>query len=203
MKNISELNVREMLYCDINTITEIHLKAFQGFFLEKMGPMFLRNYYKHTLSYQHTIALVIEGSDKEIMGFCVGYKYPNNFYKYFKKNSFKFIPSILVGLIKNPTILIDIIKNVFRVNNYSNEASNIDKFELASIGVKNNKKGIGSILIKEFISEVNAVDKVDIVLTTDKYNNDKVHIFYQKHGFMPSKDITRGQRVLTEYILKK
>lgn len=194
------IQTRQMNIEDIDSVVKIHQSAFKGFFLDQLGPMFLKKYYTYTLKYSDSIALVSYDNDKKITGFCVGFLNPAEFYNFFYAHKIELMPSILVGFIRRPIILINIIKNIFRVNNERKAVFNENHCELASIGVKNNTKGIGSILLKQFIQSVENTDAKKIALTTNKYNNEKVHNFYIKHGFFKKKDIIRDKRILTEFI---
>lgn len=196
------IRTRQMNIEDIESVVKIHQSAFKGFFLDQIGPMFLKKYYMYSLKYNGSIALVSYDNDKKITGFCVGFLNPAKFYNFFYSHKIELIPSILIGFIRKPIILINIIRNIFRVNNERKTVLNDNQYELASIGVKTNTKGIGSILLKQFIKSVENTDSKKIVLTTNKYNNENVHIFYQKHGFLKKKDIIRGERTLTEFIYK-
>ena len=196
------IQIRQMNTDDIESVVKIHQNAFKGFFLEQMGSMFLKKYYMYTLKYKDSIALVSHDNDKKIIGFCVGFFNPGEFYNFFYAHKIELIPSILTGFIRKPIILINIIRNIFRVSNERKIVSNNNQYELASIGVETNTKGIGSILLKQFIKSVEDAGSKKIVLTTNKFNNEKVHTFYKKHGFFEKKDIIRGERILTEFVYK-
>ncbi len=190
-----------MIAKDIDHIVKIHQRAFKGFFLEQMGPIFLKNYYKYIYKYHGSIALVAQDDKKNILGFCVGFKNPSNFYKFFYSNKIQLIPSIFIGFLRRPKILISILRNIFRVNSEANIESNENQFELSSIGVDPNSKGIGGILLKEFIEIVRSKGSSEIVLTTNKFGNNKVHNFYKSHGFVEKEDIIRGERILKKFTL--
>ncbi len=56
---------------DLDAVVEIHLLSFPGFFLSKIGPSFLKCYYREIITYEggHLLAAQNAGS---IIGFVAG-----------------------------------------------------------------------------------------------------------------------------------
>lgn len=100
----------------------------------------------------------------------------------------RLIPSLLIGVIRSPSLFVSVFRNVFRIIKSSNIPININEetsrlCELSSIAVLAGEKGVGAILLNEFIGKAWAMGSLEIRVSTDADNNEKVHNFYLKNGF--------------------
>lgn len=50
--------IRKMVASYLGSVVAIHKEAFEGFFLTRMGPRFLRAYYQAVLDFEASISLV-------------------------------------------------------------------------------------------------------------------------------------------------
>lgn len=77
--------------------------------------------------------------------------------------------------------------------------------ELSSLAVHPNAtgKGVGSRLVRRFLSEAEARGARRVVLTTDAHGNAAVNSFYLSLGFSLTRTFeARRGRVLNEYVLE-
>lgn len=200
-------SIRMMNKVDLDDIVNVHQQAFQGFFIEQMGPSFIKAYYNVLLSYEGSIAYVYVGKRGFIEGFVVGFIEPPAFYKKFFRSGFQFVLPIFAGIVHNPKLLIKIFENIKRVVISGRPSSQfvLDKntVELSSIAVVTSAKGIGSLLIGAFSKEVWAHGLTNITLTTDYEDNELVNNFYVKHGFTTNGLEVRKGRKLMRYTLSR
>lgn len=193
------MEVRPATKNDLDAIVNIHINAFQGFFLTKMGKRFLKLYYAIVLSYKNSLTLVCVQENKTV-GFVTGFFNPNGFYSYFSSQKKRFIIPIAISLAKNPKLIKRILYNFKRVRNITEKDNQI---ELSSIAVHADMQGksIGKILLGEFIHESKKYSPENIYLTTDAENNEPVNRFYAANGFMLEKQYLSQDRLMNLYKL--
>ena len=192
---------------DLVPVVDVHQAAFPGFFLEQMGPAFLKIYYRLVLEYEGSIAKVYTSEIGIVEGFVVGFVKPGAFYKHFVLSAPRLFLPIAYGVISNPRLLINVFENFFRLVTSEREYSKflIDKHtaELASIAVAGSARGVGSSLIKAFIESAWGLQLTTVTLTTNYDNNEPVKQFYLKHGFINAGTEIRKGRKMTRYLLKR
>lgn len=188
-----------MTQSDIEDVIKIHKKSFVGFFLTRMGANFLRIYYQSALDFKDSITLVAyDDINKRNIGFAVGFRKPEEFYEFFKKRRKYLIPTMLLRLIRNPSMITAIIENSKRIERNSQHKMN--EIELSSIASEERGKDVGRELLKEFIIQAALGPDKRIVLTTDADENDSVRRFYEKNGFTLKGYESRGKRKLCIYV---
>jgi ribosomal protein S18 acetylase RimI-like enzyme len=191
--------IRKMSHDDLASVVAIHQRAFKGFFLDQMGSAFLRAYYRSVLNHSSSIALVYLGDGPDIFGFVVGFVNPRCFYKELKRSAYKFFFPIVLGLVRDPRLLFRILSNVSRISTEATTEVNPDSAELSSIGVAKSGLGAGGELLDAFTAEVWRKGVKEIHLTTDSDDNEAVHNFYRKFGFMQQGLESRQGRDLAKF----
>ena len=188
-----------MMLADVDSVVQIHLSSFAGFFLSFMGPSFLREFYKSTLSDKTGIALISTQAD-EIAGFAVGTTEPHGFYRRIILNNWHhFLTASLMPILKKPQTMFRLARRLLtsvQSNYIENEAL------LLSIAIHPSRQGqgIGKQLIKGFSTEAGIRGAASISLTTDKLNNDMTNHFYIRTGFSHARSfITAEGRQMNEY----
>jgi len=185
---------------DLKIIVDIHIKAFPGFFLTKLGPKFLSKYYNLMLSHEKKIFLVAE-KDGYPIGFVAGFLQPSNFYAYVRKHKNILLFALIPIIFRNPFLIPRIISN-FCSTKKKEQENKVIKCELASIAVNPDYagQGLGKKLVKAFI-EISQKKNADIIyLTTDVNNNEVVNNFYQSLGFSLYRTfMAPGNRLMNEY----
>ena len=126
---MSVISLRKMTESDLHIVVKLHQQAFQGYFLEQMGPSFIKAYYKIVLAYKGSITYVYQGRDSFVEGFVVGFINPVAFYKKFTRSGLQLFYPILSGVIRNPKLLLKIVENIRRVFSVKSQSSTffIDK----------------------------------------------------------------------------
>lgn len=192
--------IRPMRAVDIHSVVEVHRQAFKGFFLDRMGPGFLKQYYATVMDYPESVTLVA-AQEGEVVGFATGFKNPAGFYAHFRARRLRFVPAILLATLRRPTLIRLVLGNALRM------ARRVDPDprcgELSSIGVVARRGGVGSCLLSAFCESMfcNGVDR--IILTTDEKGNDATRRFYTARNFRLKSVELRGDRSLCVYELDR
>ncbi|MEZ9036662.1 GNAT family N-acetyltransferase [Vibrio cyclitrophicus] len=172
---------------DLETLVDIHIEAFDGFFLTSLGKGFLHSLYEQFLVQKLGILRVAYNENQTIVGFSAGSINPAAFFSIIKKKEwFKFLTAALPALIKQP---ITVIKKIFHSVYYSGDSGDAitDGVLLSSLAVLPNLEGnsIGSYLLNDFECYVSSLEKNRVIyLTTDAENNEFVRRFYEKNNYI-------------------
>lgn len=175
--------IRKATINDVDTIVEIHLNAFEGFFLTSLGAEFLRFYYSCFVRSNETVTMIAE-ENGVIYGFSASSKFCKGFNsRLIKRNLIAFgLLSFKLLLIK-PISLLRLVKNLSKKG--ENVIDNEDYAELYSIGVCKSAqgKGVGKMLLlkSEQVMKEEGVTRVS--LTTDFDNNEQAVGFYHSMGY--------------------
>ena len=143
------MNIRKATINDVDTIVEIHLDAFKGFFLTSLGSAFLKFYYTCFVKSSETVTMVAE-EEYMVYGFSASTKVCKGFNsRLIKNNLFAFGMFSLKMLFTSPKALIRLAKNLTKKG--EGVEDNEDYAELYSIGVSKSAqgKGVGKKLISE------------------------------------------------------
>lgn len=175
--------IRKATINDVNTIVEIHLNAFEGFFLTSLGAEFLRFYYSCFVRSNETVTMIAE-ENGVIYGFSASSKFCKGFNSRLIKSNL-----IAFGLLSFKLLLIKPISLLRLVKNLSKKGENVidneDYAELYSIGVCKSAqgKGVGKMLLlkSEQVMKEEGVTRVS--LTTDFDNNEQAVGFYHSMGY--------------------
>jgi GNAT superfamily N-acetyltransferase len=183
---------------DPSDLAVVHVRCFPDFYTTKMGFAFVKEYYSTVLDYPEKIALVAKEKGKTL-GFAVGFYNPHNFYQKLKKKKIKLLLVSLVKLLKNPNLLLRTLSNSNRINTENFLENSI---ELSSIAVLPESRGIGSILLQEFLKRASETPHSVVSLTTDAKNNDDVNSFYLKNGFHLTETYDDNGRIMNKYSIE-
>jgi len=175
---------------NIESIAEIHIAAFHGFFLTSLGKGFLKLYYSCGLKSKESIFLCALDEGGGIAGFCFGTKLSNGFHKrLIINNLFSFALFGIKLFLSRPKAILRLMVNLEKKVSDKDDGNYA---ELLSIAVSPNtsQKGIGKALLKAFEEEVKTNNSKRIALTTDLYDNYAVVSFYQNAGYIRFSEFT-------------
>lgn len=179
------MEVRQAAENDIEAIVNIHISAFQGFFLTLLGPRFLKSLYMAFLKREYGILRVAITAEGEVMGFAAGTVLPQSFFSQLRKEQWlSFFFKALPSLLKKPTIVVK--KLYFALFYKGDEPASLSNVSLlSSIAVSPDMAGqsVGRLLITDFEAQVKRAGSRALYLTTDKVSNDKVVFFYERAGY--------------------
>lgn len=168
----------------LDAIVQIHLAAFEGFFLEFLGMRFLKELYRGFLEEPACLCLVaIDRND--VVGFAVGTTEPEEFFRRLLRRRWpRFVSAGAGALILHP---LRVGKKFLLALRYRGERPQEvpNATLLSSIGVipGGRGKGIGRILISSFCDMAQISGASAVFLTTDRYENEAVNEFYLSNEF--------------------
>ena len=196
-----ENSIRPMQHLDVLAVVDIHIQAFQGFFLSFLGPRFLQELYSAIIADPSGIAFTFH-EDDNLLGFVVGTDQPSGFYRrLLRRRWWRFALASFMPLLKNPTI----IPRLFRAFSMPQQGdAGKECGTLMSIAVlpEAQGNGVGKELVGAFLQEASRRKLKQVNLTTDKLNNDAVNLFYQRLGFKCIRSlVTPEGREMNEYLM--
>lgn len=168
---------------DVNEIVEVHLKAFNGFFLTSLGPSFLNAYYSSFMKEKNSILLVAKDRSHSVVGFCAGGKNSGTFNVILVlKNLLTFLRVGILMLVNSPRSILRLAMNMRKPTLKRLE----NDFELQSIATQPSLRGMGIArdLLTVFEKMVFSKGFTSVTLTTDKNENDDVVRFYIQNGYL-------------------
>jgi ribosomal protein S18 acetylase RimI-like enzyme len=189
---------------DLAAIVTIHQKAFQHFFLTRMGATFLRRYYEHVLHYASGIVLVSEWNGI-LGGFACGFGDPAEFYRSMWRQRLTFALPALGALLRNPFLGGHMINAVRRIQT-SATAGLPSSCELSSIAVTPEAagNGLGKELLRAFLEHSWARRAQCVYLTTDAAGNEAANALYREIGFQQARCFQQQKgRWMNEYVFHR
>lgn len=178
----NSIKIRLLECADVNSVAEIHLRAFPGFFLSFLGYSFLRQYYLSIVKLAQYGLVATKGN--AVLGFAVGIDCDSGFYKkLLKSKGIRFALASLQAIIKKPSVLPRLIRALGKHSPIQNDG--VPTVQLTSIGVMPEMLGcgVGHLLIEEFSSHIAQRGFKRIVFETDAEKNERVCRFYMKEGY--------------------
>jgi len=192
--------VRKVTLQDIESIVDVHIESFPGFFLSALGAPFLRHFYAGIASAREGIAFVYLNDAGRPAGFVAGTSNPRGFYsRLLKRSWYKFAFASLVPILKKPAIATRIARALLHP---SENPPGEDVTGLYSIGVLPELQGTGAgkKLVQAFLDEARGRGCRRVFLTTDHDKNDAVNAFYAGLGFSVERTFATPQgRKMNEY----
>ena len=185
----------------INTVVEIHLRAFPNFFLSFLGPHFLREFYGSFLVDSQGVGFVSLSSAGQILGVIVGPVDPRGYFKrLLKRRWWKFCMASIAAVVQRPSCMPRLFRAVF----YRGESpAGVQRALLSSVAVDPNVQsvGVGKKLVAHWLKEIQRRGATGCYLTTDAEGNEKVNQFYQGlHWRIDSVYLTPEGRRMHRYV---
>lgn len=190
---------------DIDAVAKVHIQAFPGFFLTRLGYGFLCELYAGFLNHPDGVFLVAENEPGKLIGFAAGTIAPDNFFRDLrKKRAVHFLMHAVPALLKSPSLVV--AKLYSAVFYRGDKPANLDGGALlSSIGVLPGVvgKAVGKELLSRFESEAFTRGAPFVYLTTDETDNDRVNHFYTRNGYVvESRFMQGGKRPMLRYLKK-
>lgn len=165
---------------DIRLIVDIHAQAFPDHFLTKLGPLFLKQYYKDVNRSKLGILWGIFETDV-LIGFCAATKRASNFNKKIVLQSPLMYFLFAINLIfTKPSYLYRLIVNLNKVSNIVNDDGNYAEILSIAVLPEIQGRGAGKSLLKKLEAELCHMKINKLSLTTDSINNNNALNFYIK-----------------------
>lgn len=175
--------IRKAEIHDLSQIVDVHLASFEGFFLSSLGPDFLKQFYKDFLLDENGCCIVCD-EDGRTVGFAVGVVNPSRYFRRtFRRRLIPLALGTFKSILRDPAIIVKLINRAITYPEKSAKKENVALLSSIAVLPEYHNRRLGEMLVKEFIREAGDKGAMEVTLTTDKYNNDKVIRFYRKMGF--------------------
>lgn len=185
---------------NVSEIALLHYNSFENFFLTSLGKSFLLQFYKAILSHPNGLGIGVY-NETELLGFAVGSQNNSAFYKaLLRKNGIKMLWAALPVLLISPAKLKRLAVSFKSSSNKKHTGLPVLLSICIAPGSKS--KGIGSRLISEFEAELIKNNLSELILTTDKYNNDYTNSFYLRNNYHLTDSFFQGKREMNLYYKK-
>jgi ribosomal protein S18 acetylase RimI-like enzyme len=190
---------------DLPAVADVHAVAFPGYFLADMGRPFLVAYYRAVLDYGPGVFLVVEERDG-IAGFVAGFPDLVAVRQHMWRRKWRLAVPVCMAVLRNPRLLKRIVRRSHDVMSTRKEAprQTRNEYELSPLAVhpKQAGRGLGKLLVNEFIKAATSRGAESVRLNTNANHNERVNQFFRNLGF----ELTRtfdvdGQRPMNEYVM--
>lgn len=166
----------------VEQCASIHLRAFPDFFLSRLGPRFISEFYRAFLDEPDAISGVALDDEGRVLGVVVGTKQPHGFFaRLLKQRWHAFTLASITLAVRHPAVVPRLLRAVL----YRGEVPlPVGGALLSSICVDLDSQGasVGSNLLRHFMSAVQTAG-IPAYLTTDRVDNDSTNSFYLRHGW--------------------
>jgi ribosomal protein S18 acetylase RimI-like enzyme len=187
---------------DVDSVIQVHMDAFHGFFLTFLGAAFLREFYMGVCEDPSGIAIVSD--DNSIAGFVVGTVEPSGFYmRLIQKRWWRFAMASMRPVVEKPVIVPRLLRALTLPGKTASPG--VKMGTLMSLGVSKefHGNGIGKHLVSSFLENSRKRDVEVVNLTTDAVGNEATNEFYRKMGFtVVSVFETPEGRLMNEYAIR-
>lgn len=171
--------VKKIEISDLEKVIIIHNLAFSNFFLTKLGPDFLKLYYKTVSEHKEGVLLGYYDDNNELCGFCAATTLSLGFNKrLIKSNFFAFSFFGLKFLLTKPLSLVRLFKNLTKSNSQIKDNATYGELLSICINPKEQGLGVGKKLLEGLEIYLLSKGVKNLSLTTDFYNNEKGLHFY-------------------------
>lgn len=194
-------SVRQMYFCDVPSVVQVHIKSFSGFFLSFLGPAFLRQLYTATLADPSGIGFVAE-NERGVCGFVTGTAQPSGFYRrLLLQRWWRFALASVIPITKRPLIVPRLLR-AFSMSAHASQKEGHGTLMSLAVLPDMTGKGIGKSLVYSFLKEAHKRDLHQVDLLSDRYHNNDVNAFYQGLGFRCERQFTTPEgRMMNEYVI--
>lgn len=179
---------REAKLSDCDKIVEIHLSAFNNFFLTSLGGRFLKTFYRSCIKSDETVIIVCCDDNGNLAGFAMGSLKAAGFYKRLLfKNLLPFSLEAVKLIISKPKALVRLVNNLTKTDERSESHEFSELLSIAS-SPEFRGQGIGRKLLDSFEEKIREEGGRVVSLTTDYSDNRDVIEFYRKSGYKIEND---------------
>lgn len=195
--------IRNASASDIADIVSIHQKAFDGFFLTKLGSTFLTELYSAFAHRPGGVLRVLCSENGVVVGFAAGALEPSKFFSSLRRTrALAFFVGALPGLMRHPVL---VLKKLWYAVFYKGEVAPAlsEAALLSSIAVLPDLAGrsLGKKVLSDFESCIKDNGVSSLFLTTDKFGNEGVVSFYLNNGYeVESEFLQADGRIMLRFV---
>lgn len=187
---------------DLDSIIDVHLRAFQGFFLTMLGDRFLSELYQGFLTIRDGRLLVAD-VDGRIVGFVAGTFAPDKFFRTLLSTRwFGFGWAAVGAVLRRPHAVIPrLLSAVWYRGEPPSRLTAAGLLSSIAVDPRLSGLGIGTLLITAYCEEALKQGLAFVYLMTDRDRNEPTNLFYQRHGFEVESQVERRNgRVMIRYV---
>ncbi|MBC04248.1 MAG: hypothetical protein CMJ34_13250 [Phycisphaerae bacterium] len=197
-KTRGELRIRPFRSDSVEQAVGIHLAAFPGFFLARLGPRVLRILYREFAERPEDVVAIEARLNDKVVGVAVGPCRPGEFFETFvRRRRMSLAMASILFMLRTPAS----IPRILRAIRYRGEVKSGRGALLSSIAVDPEMQGtgVGRALLEAWCRGVRERGIEAAYLTTDRHENEATVIFYRRLGWEPGGTfVTReGRDMLT------
>jgi dTDP-4-amino-4,6-dideoxygalactose transaminase/ribosomal protein S18 acetylase RimI-like enzyme len=184
-------------------VVDVHMRAFEAFFLTFLGPKFLAEFYRSFTEDAAGVGVVAEerGTGR-VLGAVVGPLVPGGYFKrLLKRRWWAFCMASARAVLRRPSVAGRLVRAVFYRGESPHEGP--ERALLSSICVDPAAQGggVGRAMVEAWLGEVRRRGGPGAFLTTDAEGNEAVNAFYQRLGWRLESTFTRPEgRVMNRYV---
>jgi ribosomal protein S18 acetylase RimI-like enzyme len=184
---------------DVDPVVQVHVSSFRGFFLTFLGPAFLCELYSAILADPSGIACVSE-EEGHIVGFVAGTSQPNGFYtRLLRRRWWRFGLAALKPTLRDPRIAPRLLRALTMPSQVRDLEGHATLMSIAVLPERQGR-GIGHVLVRQFLAEARHRGLTTVNLTTDRLDNEAANSFYLRLGFeLVRHYVTAEGRQMNEY----
>ncbi|WP_051176862.1 GNAT family N-acetyltransferase [Halodesulfovibrio aestuarii] len=188
----------KVIKCDteqLNSVVQLHLQSFEGFFLSRLGPAFLEELYCAFANNNDACCFVLLDKAGAVTGFISGTSSPQSFFKrLLMLRWWRFCLASVFALLRNPVEMSTRLMKAVVYRGDNSPALSGKPALLSSVAVLPGKqnKGAGKLLVAAFEKWAQTQGCDGVYLLTDAVFNDTVNSFYLRNGFMVKDVIIRS-----------
>jgi ribosomal protein S18 acetylase RimI-like enzyme len=192
--------VRQARREEVDAIVAVHLEAFRGFFLSRLGRRFLRELYTAFMSAPSGVLLTAHRG-AQLVGFAAGTSQPRRFFRQLLvARGWALLAAAIPAALRQPAL---VLPRLLRAVVYRGDSGTGEGALLSSLAVARAEKGqgTGAALVGHFCAAAAAAGVKHVYLLTDSTGNDAVIRFYEGLGFRLDSQLTRpGGRGMRRYV---
>jgi ribosomal protein S18 acetylase RimI-like enzyme len=198
-----EFRIRKATNDDMREIVDVHMASFRNFFLTFLGRRFLELLYKEIAAEPFSVVLVAVTPQNTVAGFAAGVADQASLYKRLAmKHWFEFGLASCPTAFRHPGIIPRLLR-AFRYAGDAAEAACPALLMSLAVAPCAMSKGVGRLLVRNFISAMALYDVDAVCLKTDRENNDGANHFYRRMGFSLVREYQTAEgRWLNEYMIR-
>ena len=194
--------IRTARPADIPALTALHVQAFPGFFITRLGPRFVAELYRGFIDHPDAICHVACENGIPV-GVVAGPLRPEKFFgELLRSRGIRFAIAAVPGLLRDPW---NVGRRLLVAPFYRGEAPpRRDRAALVSticVSPAVRGGGVSTALLEAFCIMAAARGARCVYLTTDRNSNERVNSFYLRAGFALESELQRsGGRVMNRYL---
>jgi len=194
--------IRDARAADVSALAALHVQAFPGFFIARLGPRFVAELYRGFIHHPDAICRVACENGIPV-GVVAGPLRPEEFFgELLRSRGIRFALAAVPGLLRDPW---NVGRRLLAAPLYRGEAPpRRDRAALVSticVSPAVRGGGLATALLDAFCMTAAARGARYVYLTTDRNANERVNAFYLRAGFVLESELQRpGGRLMNRYL---